>query len=435
MTHTVPAQKELERIGDEIAELSACIDAATHRLLLLIADFDRRAGWNDGACRSCAHWLSWRIGLDLGAAREKVRVARALENLPRLSEAFRRGEISYSKVRAVTRVANPENEERLLGVARSGTAAQVEKIVRGWRRIDAKAESAQARHQYEGRYLQMYTDEDGMLVVRGRLSPELGAALLRAVEAAQDKMFEREDPQSFSETPVGQRRADALGLVAETALSSGLDPGHRGDRYQVVVHVDAAVLANRGAPGQSVLDGGPSVSAETSRRLACDAARVVMNHDGEGRLLDVGRKTRTVPSAIRRALEQRDQGCRFPGCGVRVCDSHHVHHWANGGATKLNNLILACRRHHTALHEGGYRVEIRPDGELAFYRPNGLPLVDAPPRAFTGEDPRGTLRERYPDIDRGIDAWTSAPIDYTERLDVGWALDVLRPEEPPYLSS
>jgi hypothetical protein len=140
-------QQELEKLGDEIATLSACIDATTHRLLVLLAEFDRRAGWNDGGCRSCAHWLSWRIGLDPGAAREKVRVARALEKLPRVSEALSRGEISYSKVRALTRVATPETEERLLQTARFATASQVERIVRGWRRADAAAELEKPRRQ------------------------------------------------------------------------------------------------------------------------------------------------------------------------------------------------------------------------------------------------------------------------------------------------
>src|SRR5712691_3870214 len=133
------AQSDLERLGDEIAELAAHLDAATARLLDLIREFDARGGWGNGF-RSCAHWLSYRVGLDLGAAREKVRVARALGTLPRLANALARGELSYAKVRAVTRVATPETEERLLKVARAGTAAHVERIVRGWRCVDRKAE-------------------------------------------------------------------------------------------------------------------------------------------------------------------------------------------------------------------------------------------------------------------------------------------------------
>ena len=421
----VREQQEMERLGDQIAELSACIDAATHRLLLLIAEFDRRSGWNDGACQSCAHWLSWRIGLDLGAAREKVRVARALEKLPRISEALRRGEISYSKARAVTRVATPENEEKLLGVARGGTASQVEKIVRAWRQVDAAQELRQANRHQERRYLQAYTDEDGMLVIRGRLSPEAGAAVLRALEAAQEKLYRKGDRDVSAETSPGQKRADALTLVAESALAGGLDPGHAGDRYQVVVHVDERVLADPRQPGQSVLEGGPGVSAETSRRLACDASKVVMVHGAEGSVLDVGRKTRTVPPAIRRALESRDRSCRFPGCGQKFCHAHHLKHWAEGGETKLGNLCLVCRRHHGAVHEGGFRVEMVA-GELRFYRPDGRLIEEAPPRPLPKEDPVFMLRQLQREDGIDVNPRTNLPNWTGEGLDLDWAMVVLR---------
>src|SRR2546430_2365287 len=167
---------DLDRLGHEIAELSAHLDAATARLLTLIRDFDARSGWNTGF-RSCAEWLSWRVGLDLGAARERVRVARALGSLPLLAEALARGELSYAKVRALTRVATPETEERLLAVGKAGTACHVERIVRGWRRVDAIAEARETTHRHKSRSLQVYEDEDGMVVIRGRLTPEAGAVL------------------------------------------------------------------------------------------------------------------------------------------------------------------------------------------------------------------------------------------------------------------
>src|SRR6266536_2271187 len=165
---------ELDRLGDEIAELSAHVEAATARLLDLIREFDARGGWNTGF-RSCAAWLSWRVGLDLRAARERVRVARALGSLPRLAQALSRGELSYAKVRALTRVATPETEARLLGVGRGGTAAQVERIVRGWRRVDRQAEAKESARQHASRALQLHQDEDGMVVIRGRLEPAVGA--------------------------------------------------------------------------------------------------------------------------------------------------------------------------------------------------------------------------------------------------------------------
>src|SRR5437762_2483774 len=287
---------ELDRLGDEIAELSARLDAATARLLELIRAFDARGGWNTGF-RSCAAWLSWRAGLDLGAARERVRVARALGTLPLLAEALARGELSYAKVRALTRVATPETEARLLGVGRAGTAAHVERIVRGWRCVDRRAEAREAKHRHTSRALRVYQDEDGMVVVRGRLEPEVGALVLQALAAARESLYQRARERDrastgfgnvSAETPtVTQQRADALALLAETARHHGLDPGAPGERYQVVVHVDAPVLADPDQPGQSLLENGARVSAETSRCIACDARLVVTHHGRRGRAVEV----------------------------------------------------------------------------------------------------------------------------------------------------
>src|SRR5713101_311616 len=180
----------IDRLGDEIAELSAHLEAATARLLDLIREFDAREGWNTGF-RSCAAWLSWRVGLDFGAARERVRVARALGTLPRPAQALARGELSYAKVRAITRVATPETEARLLAVGRAGTAVHVERIVRGWRRVDRQAEAREATRQHTGRALHVYQDEDGTVVLRGRLTPEVGALLVRALDAARETLYQR----------------------------------------------------------------------------------------------------------------------------------------------------------------------------------------------------------------------------------------------------
>jgi hypothetical protein len=224
---------ELDRLGDEIAELSAHLDAATARLLDLIREIDARGGWNSGF-RSCAAWLNWRVGLDLGAAREKVRVARALGTLPMLAQALARGELSYAKVRALTRVATPDTEERLLVVGRSGTAEHVERIVRGWRRVDRKAEAYEAARRHKSRALHVYQDEDGMVVVRGRLEPEVGALLMQALAAGREALYQKARANDAGACPVDvsaetstmvQQQADALALLAETALHHGLDPG------------------------------------------------------------------------------------------------------------------------------------------------------------------------------------------------------------------
>jgi len=262
---------ELDRLGDQIAELSAHLEAATARLLDLIREFDARGGWNTGF-RSCADWLSWRVGLELGAARERVRVARALATLPRLAQALARGELSYSKVRALTRVAAPDTEERLLAVGMAGTAHHVERIVRGWRRVDRLAEGRETARRHASRALRVYHDEDGMVTIRGRLAPEVGAVVIQALTAARETLYQRTRAEHAEgvavQTPMEQQQADALALVAETALHHGIDPGAPGERYQVVVHVEAPVLADADAPGQSVLGDGVYVPAGTSQRFA-----------------------------------------------------------------------------------------------------------------------------------------------------------------------
>jgi len=421
---TDPHIVELDRLGDEIAELAAHLDAATARLLDLIREFDARGGWGHGF-RSCAHWLSWRVGLEPGAAREHVRVARALGSLPQLREA-------------VARVATPETEERLVAVGRAGTAEHVELIVRGWRRMDRKAEAQETTRRHRNRALHVYPDGDGMVVIRGRLEPEVGAVVMQALTAAREALSHRRRAEDVpagtsvvdgsAEAPtMEQQQADALALVAEAALHRGMDPGAPGERYQVVVHVDAQVLADADAPGQSVLDGGARVPAGTSRRLACDASRVVMRHDADGRITEVGARTRTIPPALRRALQHRDKGCRFPGCGRLLGQGHHIRHWAHGGPTTLSNLTMLCRRHHRAVHEEGFQVERLADDELCFRGPDGRLLSDVPPPAAMPANPVDSLRAQNDAGGLHIDARTATPGWQGERLDVGYAISVLHP--------
>jgi uncharacterized protein DUF222/HNH endonuclease len=438
MLHVVATAEpiaETERLGNEIAELSAHLEAAGAHLLDLIREFDARGGWNHGFS-SCAQWLAWRVGMDLGAARQRVRVARALGSLPLLAAALPRGELSYAKVRALTRVATPEIEERLLAIGRAGTACHVERIVRGWRRVDALAEARETARREKSRALHVYQDEDGMVVVRGRLTPEAGAVLMQALAAARETLYRRARGADATRGPVdvsaetstmAQRQADALALLAETALHHDLDPGAPGERYHVVVHVDAPVLADSDAPGQSVLEGGTHVSAETSRRLACDATRVIMRHDEDGRVTEVGARTRTIPPAIRRALHHRDRGCRFPGCGVAFGQGHHIRHWAQGGPTALSNLAMLCRRHHRAVHEGGYQVERRADGELRFRTPHGHLLPDVPAPPTIPGDPIRAPRARNEQSGLRLDAHSLRPGWLGEPLDVGYAISVLHP--------
>ena len=301
--------------------------------------------------------------------------------------------------------------------------------------MDRQAEARKATRQHADRGLHLYEDEDGTVVVRGRLAPEVGALLIRALDAARETLYQRTrlNPGATVADPImapptrAQQQADALALLAETALHHEIDPGAPGERYQVVVHVDASVLADAEAPGQSVLDGGTHVPAETSQRLACDATRVIMRHDADGRIVEVGARTRTIPPAIRRALHHRDGGCRFPGCGLPFGQGHHIRHWAHGGPTTLSNLAMLCRRHHRAVHEEGYRVERHSDGELRFRRPDGRLLPDVPPPPAVPHDPARALRARNQASGLRLHARTACPDWQGERLDVGWAIDVLHP--------
>ncbi len=306
--------------------------------------------------------------------------------------------------------------------------------MRGWRRVDRQAEARDGARRHAGRALHVHHDEDGTVIIRGRLEPEVGALLLKALAAAREALYQRARPRAVANQPtdpaveppsLAQQQADALALLAETALHQGLDPGAPGEHYQVVVHVDAAVLVDPEQPGNAALDGGIRVSAETSQRLSCDASRVVMRHDEHGRAVEIGARTRTIPPALRRALLRRDRGCRFPGCRSPFGQGHHVRHWAQGGPTTLANLALLCRRHHRAVHEGGYQMDRLPDGALRFQRPDGHTLPDVPKPAAVPEDPVQALRTQHQAQGLVLHARTACPGWLGERLDLGWAIDVL----------
>jgi len=437
-SHQTGTERDIEALGDEIARLAAQIHAATYRLLVLIGEFDACEGWGNGF-RSCADWLSWRTGIAPGAARERVRVARALADLPLVSAEMQSGAMSFSKARAITRVATPENEAELVELSRHATAAHLERIVRAWRRVDrleeAEAEVEAERHL--ARELTLHRDADGSFVLRARLDPEVGAVLEKALEWAEGQLFRRgraEEDSSANPPTAGQRRADALGLLAELALGSE-DGARRADRYQVVLHVGPSGAAGTdatgrvgGAPlpsGAGAPDGLFDVSAETSRRLACDAGIVVMSHDSGGRALDVGRRSRTVPPALRRALEARGRHCRFPGCRVRHTDAHHIRHWAEGGQTRLDNLVLLCRRHHRLVHEEGWRVRLDETGAALFTRPDGTPLPRVPSPPEIGTDPVGVLRRTHRAEGIDPDGWLTTPDWGGERLDLALAVEGL----------
>jgi hypothetical protein len=368
-----------DELEAQITELAGQLNAATYRWLTLIAEFDRRQGWSDGSLHSCAHWLNFKVGLNLGAAREKVRVAHALSGVPKIAAAMARGELSYSKVRALTRVATEATEESLLMIALHGTAYHVENTVRYFRQAQEAQELSREAQQQASRTVEYWYDNDGSLVLKARLPALAGAVLVKALEAALPAVAATVVKVELGEErrlTTQARRADALARVAESYLehdsaSGSTGSGSTADRYQVVVHIDAETLKEQAA-GRCHVEHGPVLPAETVRRLSCDASMVRIVETEQGEPLDVGRKTRTIPPAIRRALNARDPGCCFPGCTHRrYLDAHHIEHWADGGETKLSNLVNLCRTHHRLVHEGGVAIEARTGGGWRFSRPDG----------------------------------------------------------------
>jgi hypothetical protein len=250
-------------------------------------------------------------------------------------------------------------------------------------------------------------NRDGTLTVNARLAPDDGKAFLDALEAARAQIRDHERAAGDEGGPAGPDtdgepllgsvadNADALSLIAESFLAHGPRERAGPDRRHVIVHVDAEVLS-RGAPGRAELEHGPAVSPETARRLGCGASLRVLIKRGR-RVLYLGRKTRSVSPALHLALRERDRGCRFPGCdNHRWVDAHHVVHWAGGGTTDLDNLLLLCRHHHRLVHEGGFSVERLADGELVFRNPHGERLLNSP------EPPPGSWRRL---VERNGDAY------------------------------
>jgi hypothetical protein len=276
---------------DRVALLYAEITAATRAFLAALAESDRHRDWSDEGFGSCAEWLSWRCGISRNTANEKVRAALALESLPLISDAMARGELSFSKVRALTRVAAPENEAELLEFARAGSTANLERLVRGWKTLSREGELRREHALHLTRSFSVFPDEQGMYVVRGRLDPEAGAVLMRAIEAAGDALFAEEwrergeTSPDEDQTDPAHRRADAVGLLAERALAAGFGIAHdeseneapingsRAERYQVVLHVEESTLSAAAEPGMSELEDGTRVSAEPSAHMHAGAQR------------------------------------------------------------------------------------------------------------------------------------------------------------------
>jgi hypothetical protein len=441
-------------LESELLGLAGHIAAAEARFLQLLGEFDERGGWAGDGILSCAHWLSWRAGMSRRTAAERLRVAHALRNLPRIADAFAAGRVSYSKVRALTRitgsdtatltriaaeiaagtsdlphttVADPATaEEVLLNLALCGTASHVETIVRAVRRRHTPPGDLAAR-----RCLSWHWEEDGSLILRGRLTPEQGATLIAAIEAlvpprapvahpvppAPDDLDERalEQEPGPAVDRVAARRADALLTLINRP--AGDEVVQRG-QARVIVHLDATT-------GAAQLDGGPEVPTPTAERLACDARVQALLNDRTGNRMYLGRARRLATPSQIAALTVRDGSqCQFPACThTRHLHAHHVRPWLYGGRTDIDNLILICSHHHVLIHDHGYRIR-RLDGRWEFLRPDGTP-VPATAAQLTGN--AESLIEMHTRARLRINRTTLTPDWYGERLDPEPILDALLP--------
>lgn len=387
------APAPIKEVEAELLTLAGHLAAAQCRFLGLLAEFDQRDGWAGPGLRSCAHWLSWRIGMSLRTATEHLRVAHALRALPAIQEAFAAGRLSYSKVRAVTRIATRSTESDLLDLALAGTTGHVERVVRAARQQAADPVVATAR-----RAVTWHWDDEGMLVLRGRLGPAEGAALVAAIEAAAEHQVD-----TARDEPIDARRADALHHLATT------DPGRSAT---VVLHVGENA-------GSTRLEGGPALPPSTAERLACDG-RVRLLLFGRGRLY-LGRTHRLAsPTQIAALCLQGGKRCRYPGCTHRRhLHAHHIRHWLHGGTTDVDNLVLLCSFHHRRLHDHGYRVHREEGGDLSFRRPDGT-TVPSTGEPLNGDSDRLIqLHERFgPRIDpEGLTpSWAGERLDLTPIL-------------------
>lgn len=392
--HARVQPRPLERLEAEICELASQLTAATCRLLLLIGEFDAAEGWRDWGMRSTAHWLSWKCGVGLTAAYEQVRVARALRELPTTRLMFSEGRLSYSKVRAITRIARDDTEAGLAEMAEYATGAQMDKVVAGYRRV-RRNEDVRARRL--ARYLRYHFDEDGSLVGSFRLPPEDAAVFLQGLQIATGRLADdpaicgdddADDPRDVRAHVERRSSADGLVHMAGRILDESSTGGPDGvpDRYQVVIHSsaeDSAATEDTGGDAGPHAESGIAVHPETVRRISCDCSTSTHVDGADGSPLHVGRRTRRITGRLRRAVNHRDGGrCRAPACTSKTAEIHHVRHWAHGGTTCLPNLISLCAAHHWLVHEGGWSIALPQPGEWVFLDPHGRRVTTRPQRTL-----------------------------------------------------
>ena len=386
-----------ERLEADICELRAHLDAALCRWLLLVAEYDRREAWASWECLSCAHWLSWKCGLSLTTAYEHLRVAHALEQFPLIRDTFARGELSYSKVRAITRVAHPAIEADLVDVARSSTGGGLDRICRAYRRHGRLVAGDDAARVFEQRSVRWCYDDHGGIAFEAHLPAELGEIVIAMIEAATADVAAGESSaedsvpaDSSAEEPSDStpresraaRFADGLVHAARTYLAGGTQDGGTGPpaaEITVLIAADQLTAARDDQTGTCETTAGSGLAPDVARRLACEGTVAALITDTDGNPLHLGRRRRVVSPRLRHALEIRDRTCGFPGCHRQgSLDAHHLIHWADGGPTDPDNLVMVCGFHHRRIHEGGYTLHRHPDGRLTATAPNGRHLDNQP---------------------------------------------------------
>jgi hypothetical protein len=448
MSECVKSVVSIDQLAMQIAESARCIDVAKHRLLTRVREFDARNGWAGSGCVSMVMWLSWWTSTSAKAASEQLRVARALGRLPLIDQALAAGEISYSKARAITRVAEPESQQSLLDIAKSATASQLDRIIAGWRRAHAH-QSGEVGSEHR-RYARFRATEAGMVRLTTQLGPEEALIVQRALELAKSPAGDSAAPRAgesghshgadskmaanatlSANSPAGElgtELADALVAVARGYLER--QPTTRGTGCELIMMTTPEQVGKGPEGVGGFLRDGTPLPLHVARMLACDGQRVDISVGESGEILDVGRSRRTIPTAIGRALALRDGGCRVPGCGrSRHLQAHHVHAWAEGGETSVDNLVLLCPGHHWLVHEGHMRVVVR-EGELEFLNAHGL-TMKAVPRHDLDEDVVASKLEAWLDEAQGsgdlMPTWDGSRLDLHEV--VGWMMmaEGLRP--------
>ncbi len=421
-TPTKPAcnsigEPNIDELGERIIAYAGKLSAATCHWLLLIAEFDGRQAFVRFGFPSTAHWLSYSCGLAARTARDHVRVARALAAHERLAAEMTAGRLSYSHARAISRCAKPAEHQlvdHLIDVAEHGTVGHLETVVRGLRTVE-DAENPGSRDERE--YVRYAWNDDSTWRLSARLDPERGSLVAAAVK----KVAQAE---ALSET-------DALVRLAEIGLAAlndreGEQPRRprelRDDEHAaVVVHLQADQLP--GAPPARIANG-PGLPPHVVKRLLCAGRIRTVLRDGAGTVLDVGRSHRLVTERQYRALLIRHGGhCAYPGCSnTRDLHAHHRVHWIEGGRTDMDNLVLLCRPHHAAHHDGVYAIGTSGGANFTFTLADGTPVPTAPmpPGPEAKPDPSSVHRE-YP----GVAAGAATTRWRGERLDRHYAVAVL----------